>query len=186
MWFQRQMIRWSFFPHILKWISEKQLFFPCANIEWRPFGTLYWQAATGAGKCVVLMIPVCSPSCVGVGACETGMFLIFPTCLSISPACSWLDAVSGALILWSACQESTEGAWLKECRGQGPEVTPGSSHFLRLSRPHVLPQRGLSLLLTQRWRYKGMHPSAPHPSSGLRQKQLEGDESVHWKKEKRN
>lgn len=33
--------------------------------------------------------------------------------------------------------------------GQGPEVTPGSIHFLRLSQPHVLMQCTLSLLLTK-------------------------------------
>lgn len=69
------------------------------------------------------------------------------------------------LILWSACQEST-GRQDRTSGRQGPEVTHGSSHLLRLSQALVLMQLGLSLLLTKRLRFKRTtephaNPSAP-------------------------
>lgn len=161
------------------------LLVPSANIVWRHCGVLYWQEDAVAGKCVVLMFHafLCEFGCLWDRHASNFPCMPFP----FSNVLLTWHCLCG-LILWSACQESTEGPGWTGGR-QGPEVTPGSSHFLRYSQPLVLMHCGLSLLLTRRWRYKGpqipsthlLHPPIVTPSfTELRaEKRWWSDETKH-------
>lgn len=167
-------IKYKFFADIFSYFSHS------ASTPRRPCGTRYWQAATGAGsvwssRCV--WNPLCTSSC--------------PHAFHLPPACSWLSAVPGGLILWSACRGVRRGArlnwWMAGARGDawlqplsqivsatcttaycwpeggGNQTTPLPPHLNlpRLHPPHLLSIRPAG------WEHGTETMTA-------------GDESVHW------